>query len=181
MGQRGVPKTVVREACGEMDRLRDAARRSGGRFEVWAVCDRDEHACFDEARTRAAQKGVGFAWSSPCVELWALLHFADQTAGIHRHDCQRALHAAMPKYRHDKAPLFDHELLTDERRAQAHARAIHLHGRAADADDPWYNPTTALWKLVKVIEHGNSTAARAAAIEADDGSARWWSEDDPGA
>lgn len=181
-GKRGVPMTVVNEACAKAKTLaKDARSPIEERFAVWAVCDRDEHPNFDDAAETAARGGVGFAWSTPCVELWALLHLVDHQAHLHHHECQRALHAETPKYHHDNHPCFDCDALTEERRAVATTRALNLHRRAVDAGNPFENPTTALWKLVQVLEHGSAGAARAHAKATDHPATKWWSDMDPGA
>lgn len=188
VGERGVPMTVVEEACKKHTELALQATRTKSKtgsqtdcgFEVWAMCDRDEHPNFHRAAERAAQSGVGFAWSNPCCELWALLQLRDQTAHIERHPCQSELHEVMPGYHHGKSPVFDGSMMTVEHRATAIARALNLHRRAQDAGDPMGNPTTALWKVVRALEFGSSRAARAAADAASDPSLPWWLPTDPG-
>jgi hypothetical protein len=101
-GEAGVPKTVVEAAI----ELRDAADRDARaqrddnlRFdEVWCVFDVDEHPQLDEACARAGVAAIQLAISSPCFELWALLHFQDQTTQIHRHEAQSALKKYLPGY-----------------------------------------------------------------------------------
>lgn len=184
VGRQGVPRTVARVAVDEIRRLRRAARKERGmaeRFEVWAVCDRDAHPGFDAAAEQCGAHGVGFAWSTPCIELWAVLHLADHSAHIERHPCQRMLTDVMPGYDHATSPYFVLEQMSGERPHRARARAVRLHQRARDADTPRGNPTTAAWKLADVLLYGNSAAARAHARERDDGSAEWWLDVDPGA
>lgn len=182
VGQQGVPSTIARKARDATRELEAKARRARGgfadNFEVWAVFDRDEHHCFDAAIQQCKANQIGLAWSNPCVELWALLHFRDQTAWIHRASCQRELSSVMPGYDHDKGATFVVEQMTDTARAQARRRAIVLHRRADDAQCETQNPTTALWKLVDVLLTGNATQARLKAHS--DGSARYWLPSDPG-
>lgn len=183
VGRQGVPRTVAQVAVDEIRRLRRHARRARGlaeQFEVWAVCDRDEHPGFEAAAEQCGAHRIGFAWSNPCVELWAVLHFDDQTAHIERHRCQRALSALMPGYDHETSPTFVVEQMTSEARRVARKRALRLQRRARDAQCPRGNPSTALWKLVDVLLCGDSTAARARAAEQGDGSAEWWLDVDPG-
>jgi hypothetical protein len=68
-----------------------AARRGRGDAysEYWCVFDIDEHPNVARALELAASSGVSVCATNPCVELWFLLHFQDQSAAIHRHDAQR--------------------------------------------------------------------------------------------
>jgi len=44
VGEQGVPSTLVEKAVDRVRRLRRGARKGvAADFEVWAVCDRDEH------------------------------------------------------------------------------------------------------------------------------------------
>jgi hypothetical protein len=64
------------------------ARRARGRAhdQIWCVFDRDEHPNFASAVDLAAHHGIRLAMSNPCIELWFLLHFEDQTAFIDRRE-----------------------------------------------------------------------------------------------
>jgi hypothetical protein len=42
--------------------------------------DRDEHPNFARAIDLADRHGIKLAMSNPCLELWFILHFEDQTA-----------------------------------------------------------------------------------------------------
>ena len=53
--------------------------------------DVDEHPDVDAAIRDAAQVNIGIAVSNPCVELWFLLHWRDQTAHLDRHAAQSAV------------------------------------------------------------------------------------------
>ena len=51
--------------------------------------DRDVHHKYADAIKMANDNGFRLAISNPCLELWFLLHFHDQTAWIHRDDVQQ--------------------------------------------------------------------------------------------
>ena len=88
---RGGPRQLIDRAAQAKRRSEREARRREGRAydEVWCMFDIDEHPSLHEVRTMAADNGINLAVSSPCLELWFLLHYADQTAHIDRHDAQR--------------------------------------------------------------------------------------------
>jgi hypothetical protein len=65
-------------------------RRGRAPDQIWCVFDVDEHPKLPEARDMAAANGIHLAVSSPCIELWFMIHFIDQTAHLHRHDAQKA-------------------------------------------------------------------------------------------
>jgi hypothetical protein len=65
-------------------------RRGRGRphDQVWCVFDRDEHPNFAKAIDLADRHGINLAISNPCLELWVILHFEDQTAYLERQTAQ---------------------------------------------------------------------------------------------
>jgi len=151
--QGGVPLTVVNRAI-ELD---NQANDQSKRFQeddlkyddVWCVIDVDEHPHLAQALELAQKSGVKVAVSNPCIELWALLHFRDQTERIHRHDAQQALKAFMPKY--DKVLDFDRM-----RRAYTKAaeRAQSLRKTAEAMGEPNRNPSTGVHLLAELIRTG---------------------------
>lgn len=136
----GVPKTVVNIAVAAKE---DASLAWD---EVWAVFDRDEHVGVDEAMSIAEQAGVSVAFSNPCFELWALLHFEEQRAHIERHAAQKALTRHMPEY--EKS--LDLEKLSS-RYEEAVSRARMLVRLAVEDGNPHKNPTTTVFKLTESI------------------------------
>lgn len=74
-------ETEREEACG----------RGSAYDEIWCIFDRDLHSNVDGALALAERHGIGVVLSNPCIELWFILHFEDQTASMHRHDAQVAL------------------------------------------------------------------------------------------
>lgn len=57
--------------------------------EIWCIFDVDEHPNLNQAVHEARDAGINVAVTSPCFELWIVLHHQDHTANIHRHDVQR--------------------------------------------------------------------------------------------
>lgn len=114
--------------------------------EVWCVCDVDEHPNLDEACQLAAADFIQLAVSSPCFELWALLHFQDQTAEIHRHDAQSIIKRHLPRYGKE---LEFKRLIVGY--VDAVRRAMALDTLAASHGDWRHNPSTGVYRLTESI------------------------------
>ena len=159
VGQLGDPRNVVEHALAHKKLLLSNARRERDSYttsvETWAVVDVDEHTRLPEARVLAEANGVGLAISNPCFELWALLPFADQTAWIHRHVCQRRLAEEMPVYHHDDAPILDARLMRD-REAEARRRVALLDQRHQSAGTSGGNPSTSIPRLCDLLRGSTS-------------------------
>jgi len=86
----GAPLQLVERAIRAKKKHASEQRRGRGRAydEVWCVFDRDEHAHYTKAIELADANGIHVAISNPCIELWFILHFEDQTAYIDRHSAQ---------------------------------------------------------------------------------------------
>lgn len=84
-GERGVPLTLVEEAIKEKVALLQAGIASE-QIHTWCVGDRDAHPFVVEALDRAQAKEINYALSTPCIELWFILHFKSQNAHIERRD-----------------------------------------------------------------------------------------------
>lgn len=102
VGSGAAPITLVERAVELMAAAKAEARRQADvnlRYdEVWCVYDVDDHHHLIRARKLAEKAGVKVAISNPCIELWLLLHFADQTAYLSRADAKRLLRAHVPGY-----------------------------------------------------------------------------------
>ena len=115
--------------------------------EVWCVFDVDEHPRIPEARQQARDNGIKLAISNPCFELWALLHFQDQSAYLSRQDAQRQLRLHIPEYGKD---LPFHHLVSGYE--QAVERAKNLDRRCETAGCPGENPSTGVHALTERIQ-----------------------------
>lgn len=149
----GVPLTVVQIAVQQKQLADSDARRERDdnlRFdEVWGVFDVDEHPQLNEAQKLAADNGVRLAVSNPCFELWALLHFQDQTAHIERDRLRTVLQQHLPGY--DK--LLDFGKVHPSH-ADAVRRALSLDMQAERQREAGRNPTTGVYRLTQVIISG---------------------------
>lgn len=141
------PRTLVRAAV-ERKRLasREAARFGDPHLaydEVWCVFDVDEHHHLPEARDQARANGVELAISNPCFELWALLHFQDQTAHLSREAARSTLKVHLPRY----AKVLPYGEL-ETRRDAAVGRAESLDRQCERDGEPCRNPSTGVYRLV---------------------------------
>lgn len=158
----GVPLTVVRAAVNERKALIEQARkirRDSGfdpPFRVWAVFDKDEHDV-ESAIALAEEEGIDVAFSNPCFEIWALLHFEnDYGSQDGRHEVQRRLSKIMPSYHHDHNPVIDFASLKDRVNSAILAAARLCRNREEEGAVRGC-PTTTVGVLVKkVIENGRS-------------------------
>lgn len=142
------PKTVVIRAIEERRRHRSSMAEDDS---VWAVFDRDDHPRFNEAIQLARANGIGLAVSNPCFELWALFHYQDQSAHIHRADCQRRLAQHCPAYDPRRSKLFADEAAVAARHADAARRGAASLAAREQEGDPGGNPSTSVQLLTERI------------------------------
>ena len=151
--QAGVPLTAVNRAIdldGQASEKAKQTRDDDLKYDdVWCVFDVDEHPHLDEALELAKKSGVKVALSNPCIELWALVHFREQSEQIHRREAQRALREHMPRY--DKVLDF-YKMKAGY--ANAVARAQSLQKKAEAMDEPNRNPSTGVYVLTELIRIG---------------------------
>ena len=154
------PKQLVQRACEVRGDAARIAKKTGDPNEiidqVWCVFDVDEHPNLDEACDQARANAVELAISNPCVELWFLLHFQNQSAYLDRHEALAKLKSHMPSY----------EKRVDDIRGLesgfevAKQRALALDDKhAGDSTEfPQNNPSSGLYRLVS-CERGSFTWA----------------------
>jgi hypothetical protein len=147
----GGPLPLVDRAAAAKRAEAGEERRGRGRShdEVWCVFDRDEHPNVPQALEKAAANGVAVALSNPCIEIWFLLHFEDQTAHLERDEAQSRSKTLIgcEKTLTPKA-LAELEARYEQARARAH-KLDEKH--AGDASPRHSNPSTNLWELVDRI------------------------------
>lgn len=147
----GDPKALVERAVLKKTEADSAASRRNDRYlaydQIWCVCDVDEHPRLNDALQQARDNGIKVALSNPCFELWALLHFQDQTAHIERDVVQHLCREHMPRYVKE-LPCAD--LL--ERSPEASKRASRLDQWHDSRGTPRGNPSTGVYRLVAEIE-----------------------------
>lgn len=150
-GGLGTPMTVVDHAvCQKRHESREAKRGRGrASDEYWCVFDTDQHPNVGLAINKAQTNGINVALSNPCIELWFILHFQDQTAHIERSDAQ-----AVSKELLKCGKILDYAALEKltEWFSEAKIRAMNLDnkhrgdGRAAGS-----NPSSGMWKLIDQV------------------------------
>ncbi len=124
-------------------------RRGWAHDEVWCIFDVDSHPHLEEARTLAGSHGINLAISNPCIELWFVLHFAEQTAYIDRRSVQRLAKEHLKCGKElDNAAL---EKMADGfEAAKARARALEAK-HVGDATPAPGNPSSDVWRIVDSI------------------------------
>jgi RloB-like protein len=150
------PRELVERAIKQRDLdIRDAKRGLGDAYdEYWCVFDVDQHPYLAEALQSAASADIRIALSNPCIELWLILHFVNQTAYLTRADAERESEKRLGC---GKTPSPDAlKLLVDNYgTARDHARGLdRMHVR--NGSPPNSNPSSGVWRLVDVIR-GDST------------------------
>lgn len=150
--ERGVPATLVDLAIKTKSQAEREARRGRGSAwdDIWCVFDEDAHPGLHDAIVRATANNIRLAVSSPCIELWFILHFEDQAGHISRHDAQSRARRLL---RSGKG-LTDQALdLLGERYDEARDRAISLDAKHANDGSPQRsNPSSEMWKLIDQIQ-----------------------------
>jgi hypothetical protein len=150
----GAPLTLVQHASNERRRWKREERRGRGASfdEYWCVLDVDEHPNLDEALDVARANEISVALSNPCIELWFVLHSADQTAFIDRHAVQarnREFHG------YDKRPTVAalNQFAIRYPAAKQRATALDdMHARNGSPDRS--NPSTSIPGLIDAITSG---------------------------
>ncbi len=147
----GTPLALVTRAVSAKADNERAERKGRGRAhdEVWCVFDVDEHPSLREAIELADAADIKLAISNPCVELWFLLHFANQTAYIERHAAQTQAKSHLNCGKElDKSALG----LLATNFPTARSRAIALDAKhEGDGTQAPGNPSSGVWGIVEAI------------------------------
>jgi RloB-like protein len=133
--------------------LREAKRGRGAAFDqYWCMFDIDEHPKISDALVMAGDNSINIALSSPCLELWFLLHFDDQTAYLHRHEAQKRSKEILSC---DKVltPAALDSLIANYETAKSRAQSLEAKHIADESSRPW-NPYSDVWTLMDVIKTG---------------------------
>lgn len=154
----GEPLTLVEAAIRARAQEQREEKRGRGKAhdEYWCVFDRDEHPKFDEAVRLAEQEGISLAVSNPCLELWFVLHFEDQTAHVERDVIQRRSSKLLGCDKTLSASAL--ELLTnDDGYTDASRRARRLEQKhEGDGSPQRSNPSSDAYRLVDRIRRGTN-------------------------
>lgn len=154
---RGAPRQLIDEAAREKRKGDREARRGKGRAfdEVWCMFDVDEHPLLNEVGIKAVDNEINLAVSSPCLELWFILHFQEQSAHIerrHAQKCASELLGCGKALTHDALAGLEH------RYDEARDRARQLDRKhSGDGSPAWSNPSSGAWRLVDTIRLARST------------------------
>lgn len=120
--------------------------------QVWLIFDRDEHLQWAQAIRRAETNNPQYnlAVSNPCIELWGIILFEDQTGYIERGDAQKRLSKLDSVYHHKHHPYLTEESILLFKEAFLRAERLLLNPR--DPKKKYCNPTTTFHRLIEAIE-----------------------------
>jgi hypothetical protein len=150
----GTPATLVDAAAVlRKSKLRKTNDSYGRSDPIWVVFDCDEHPNLGQAFDKARGNGIEVAFSNPCIEIWAFLHFEDHDKPLHRHEMQKELERVMPSFKANKSKRFDFSLMRPGYNA-ADERAERMRQRRRDQGDPMGNPYTSMFLLMRLIKQG---------------------------
>jgi hypothetical protein len=152
------PFQLAESAVAERRRdFKEASRGRGSAYDqYWCIFDVDEHPKVPEALELACANNINVALSSPCIELWFLIHFDKQTAYLGRREAQKRSKEILGCDKTLTRQALD-RLVENYNAAKSHARALTEKHTGDGSPRPW-NPASDIWKLVDEIR-GHSTAA----------------------
>jgi RloB-like protein len=147
----GTPLKLVEAAAARRTADLRAARRGRGDAysDYWCVFDIDEHPHVDRALELAAASRISVAVSNPCIELWFILHFQDQTAVIDRGDAQRKS-SDLLKFGKTPTTAALADLVSRYEDARRRAKALDEKHRL-DGAPQRSNPSSGAWCLIGQI------------------------------
>lgn len=148
---RGGPLQLTKRAVERKKQEASEFRKGRGRphDSIWCVFDVDDHPNIGQSIDLAIDHSINLAISNPCLELWFLLHFEDQTAFLRRDQAQRRAeaHLGCSKVLTNAAL----QALSD-RYDDAARRAMELDAKhAGDGSPPGANPSSGLRSLIREI------------------------------
>jgi hypothetical protein len=149
---RGTPMSLVEKAV-ELKKAEEKEERRGRgskHDEYWCVFDVDTHPYLPEAIELAHSESIKPAISNPCIELWFLLHFADQTAYLTSQEATRLVKSQTGPGKSLTPDTL--EVLGERFRiARDRARSLEAKHRSDGTPSPG-NPSSAMWRLIDAIE-----------------------------
>ena len=151
------PLTLVEHAVAAKKEAERAERKQRGVAydSVWCLFDVDDHPNLPEAQRLATEHGISLAITNPCIELWFLLHFRDQTAHIERKAAISAAKSETKCGKHLTAAAVT-ELV--KRHPDARKRSIGLEERHRLNGTPMpANPSSSVWRLIDDVTAAKTT------------------------
>lgn len=150
------PLQLVRRAVEtKRDDLRDQKRGRGrAHDEIWCMFDVDEHANLKEAIEMAEANDIRLAVSNPCIELWFVLHFEDQTAHINRSVVQDRSEGFLGCRKNLSTDAVE-KLVSRFDEAKSRAQGLDRK-HEGDGSPPRSNPSSGIWSLVESIQFGQA-------------------------
>jgi hypothetical protein len=147
---RGPPAQLVqRAAAAKKINERKAKREGRAHDEVWCVFDVDQHPNLSGAIDQARANGISLAISSPCLELWFLLHLQAQTGHINGDDVQALVQERLQCGKRLSAGALK---LLEDNFTIAKDRARQLETKHEGDETPFPgNPSSGVWRLVDSI------------------------------
>lgn len=119
--------------------------------EYWCMFDVDEFPNLPETYQLAAQHDIKIAVSNPCVELWFLLHFQDQTAALERGPAQTLAKRYLSCGKSLTPDALDQLV---QHHGVAMERAEKLDNKhEGDGSPACSNPSSSVWRLVERIRN----------------------------
>ncbi|GGL03847.1 hypothetical protein Sme01_64880 [Sphaerisporangium melleum] len=140
---KGGHRAVVREAGDRVSDEYDA---------VWCVVDTElDRSLTSEMLREAENSGVRLGLSTPCFELWLLLHHVDHAKPFQSAEsAKKLLQDVVPTWSEGTTKFAD--FVTGVEDACRRARRLH-----PDDDDPLKNPSTSVWRLVESLRRGSAS------------------------
>lgn len=156
---KGMPKrgSAIKASSPKCDHVNLIKRASSRRSEeseeydeVWCVLDTElDPELTDKLLQEAKRGGVQLALSTPCFEVWLILHHAARTAAFQSADeAKKALARLLPTWTEADTKFSDFENGVED--ACRRARDLDPSG-----EDHMENPSTSVWKLVEKLTHGS--------------------------
>lgn len=154
----GTPMSLVQKAVEvKAGNERNERRRGRAHDQVWCIFDVDQHPQLHEAIALARANGIELAISNPCIELWFLLHLAEQSAYIERRDAQRQAAASLGAGKglsEAALAMLSENFETAKGRAQRLEQKHRGDGTPAPA-----NPSSGAWRLIDSIRESEAPGA----------------------
>jgi hypothetical protein len=151
VGDAGVPRTIaetaIKHAAKRGRKKRDSYEEND---QVWAVFDRDAHPFVKESVAFCKGKGVKVALSTPCFEIWLVLHFESYDKPDDGHVVQKYLESLDPTYDSKKRKIANSRDILDRLETAEQRAETQLKNRESEGM-PFGPPSTTVFYLTRAI------------------------------